>query len=209
MKIAVLAHKEIKEEFLSKNIPPAVDLIMTDSLSSLLLVEKADAYFDLEFEMDDQRIRSLSSLLPSLVLVNSVIYTLEDIDRPFVRINAWPTFLRRNICEIATGEDQKEIAIRLFNDLRWPYQLVKDTPGMVSARIISMIINEGFYTFEEKVSSKNEIDIAMQLGTNYPYGPFEWSGRIGLKNIYQLLSRLHNTDNSYTIAKSLEREIIR
>jgi 3-hydroxybutyryl-CoA dehydrogenase len=207
MRIAVLANKELKEEFVFKKIPPNVDLIFADSHEALLHTKKADAYFDLEFEMDDKRIRELSTLLPSLVFINSVIDTLGDINQPFIRINGWPTLLKRNICEIAAGPGQKETAVRFFDELNWDYQLVGDTPGMVSPRIIAMIINEAYYTYEEKVSSKNEIDIAMKLGTNYPYGPFEWSEMIGLKNIYNLLSRLKNTDSSYTISKSMEIEV--
>ena len=60
---------------------------------------------------------------------------------------------------------------------------VPDVKGFISSRIVSMIINEAYFALEENVSTKEEIDIAMKLGTNYPYGPFEWSKKIGLKNI--------------------------
>ncbi len=45
---------------------------------------------------------------------------------------------------------------------------VKDEPGFVSARIVAMIINEAYFTWEAGTSSKEEIDIAMKLGTGYP-----------------------------------------
>ena len=48
-----------------------------------------------------------------------------------------------------------------------------DIPGFISARVVSMIINEAYFALEEEVSSKEEIDTAMKLGTNYPYGPFD------------------------------------
>jgi 3-hydroxyacyl-CoA dehydrogenase len=44
-----------------------------------------------------------------------------------------------------------------------------------------MIINEAYFALEDNVSTKAETDIAMKLGTNYPYGPFEWGQLIGLK----------------------------
>jgi 3-hydroxybutyryl-CoA dehydrogenase len=207
MKIAVLANNISKEEFLSKKIPSTVEMIMVDSLSQLLLIKNADIYFDLEFIMDDERIKQLSSFLPKPVFVNSVVNTLTEINQPFIRINAWPTFLKRNICEIASGEDQKIIAKEILDKLEWTFQFVPDVPGMISARIISMIINEAYYTFEDGVSTKKEIDIAMKLGTNYPFGPFEWAEKIGLKNIYNLLLQLSKTDSRYTISKSLEKEI--
>jgi 3-hydroxybutyryl-CoA dehydrogenase len=207
MKIAVLANNVSKEEFLSKKIPSTVEIIMAESLSQLLFIKKADAYFDFEFIINDERIKQLNSFLPKPVFINSVINTLTEINQPFIRINAWPTFLKRNVCEIVVDENQKIIAKEILDKLEWSFQFVPDVPGMISARIIAMIINEAYYTFEDDVSTKKEIDIAMKLGTNYPFGPFEWSEKIGLKNIYGLLLQLNKTDSRYTISKSLEKEI--
>ena len=69
-----------------------------------------------------------------------------------------------------------------------------------------MIINEAYFSLSEKVSSKEEIDIAMKLGTNYPYGPFEWSQKIGLKNIYNLLRILEKEESRYKAADLLRDE---
>jgi len=207
MKIAVLANNVSKEEFLSKKISSTVEIIMAESLSQLLFIKNADAYFDFEFIINDERIKQLNSFLPKPVFINSVINTLTEINQPFIRINAWPTFLKRNVCEIVADENQKIIAKEILDKLEWSFQFVPDIPGMISARIIAMIINEAYYTFEDDVSSKKEIDIAMKLGTNYPFGPFEWSEKIGLKNVYDLLLQLSKTDFRYTISKSLEKEI--
>ena len=206
MKIAVLATDLLKEEFLSKKIPSDIELIMVDSFFQFSLIKNADAYFDFEFEMNKERILQLHSLLPKPVFINSVINTLDEIDESFIRIIAWPTFLKRNICEIAAQENNKKTAREIFDKLEWNYHFVPDETGMISARIIAMVINEAYYTFEENVSTKNEIDIAMKLGTNYPYGPFEWSEKIGVKNIYNLLLRLRKTETRYTISKILEKE---
>ena len=73
-----------------------------------------------------------------------------------------------------------------------------DAPGFVSARVISMIINEAFFALEEGVSTPQEIDTAMKLGTAYSYGPFEWSNKIGLQNIVNLLTALSHQNSSYT-----------
>jgi len=70
-----------------------------------------------------------------------------------------------------------------------------------------MIINEAYFALGDKVSTKDEIDTAMKLGTNYPYGPFEWSRKIGLKNVYQLLSVLSKEDHRYIAAPCLEEEV--
>jgi 3-hydroxybutyryl-CoA dehydrogenase len=62
---------------------------------------------------------------------------------------------------------------------------------------------------EEKVSTKEEIDTAMKLGTSYPYGPFEWSRKIGVKNIFELLSVLAKTNARYEPAALLKDEALK
>jgi 3-hydroxybutyryl-CoA dehydrogenase len=209
MKIAVLANDVLRKEFAARPIPDSVELVMVDSLAELLLQEDADAYFDCAFAPGSERVGLLRELLPKPVFINSVVSTLDEIDSPFIRINAWPTFLKRDICELAARVDQRMMATRILDQLQWSYQFTPDVPGMVSARIIAMIINEAYYTFEEGVSSRQEIDIAMKLGTNYPFGPFEWAEKIGLDNIYGLLVRLRETNNRYAISPCLEKEINR
>jgi 3-hydroxybutyryl-CoA dehydrogenase len=66
-----------------------------------------------------------------------------------------------------------------------------------------MIINEAFFTWEAGTSTKEEIDIAMKLGTGYPFGPFEWGEKIGLARVADLLHRLSIEDPVYELAGSL------
>ena len=70
-----------------------------------------------------------------------------------------------------------------------------------------MIINEGYFAVEDNVSSKAEIDTAMKLGTNYPYGPFEWAELIGLNNILGLLQKLNLTDTRYQPSQLLMKAV--
>jgi 3-hydroxybutyryl-CoA dehydrogenase len=70
-----------------------------------------------------------------------------------------------------------------------------------------MIINEAYFALEAGVSSKKEIDIAMKLGTNYPFGPFEWSEKIGLKKIITLLDTLSVSDSRYTPSSLMKKEM--
>ncbi|MFX8832908.1 3-hydroxyacyl-CoA dehydrogenase family protein, partial [Acinetobacter baumannii] len=77
---------------------------------------------------------------------------------------------------------------------------------MLAARVVAMIINEAYFGWGEGISSKADIDIAMKLGTNYPYGPFEWGYKIGVQKILELLQVLSKTDDRYTPAKALIEE---
>ena len=69
-----------------------------------------------------------------------------------------------------------------------------------------MIINEAFYTLEEGTSTKEDINIAMKLGTNYPKGPFEWVDEIGIEHIYEVLDAMQKDshDDRYKICNALK-----
>jgi 3-hydroxybutyryl-CoA dehydrogenase len=66
-----------------------------------------------------------------------------------------------------------------------------------------MIINEAYLSLEEGVSSKEEMNTAMRLGTNYPYGPFEWAEKIGMEHIARLLQALSRQQVRYAPAPLL------
>jgi 3-hydroxybutyryl-CoA dehydrogenase len=51
---------------------------------------------------------------------------------------------------------------------------VADTPGLVVARTVAMLINEGADAVLQGVCTPEGADAAMKLGVNYPAGPFEW-----------------------------------
>ena len=69
----------------------------------------------------------------------------------------------------------------------------------IFARVLGGIINEAMWAVTEEVASQKDIDTAMKLGTNYPHGPLEWAGKIGLKKVQQLLAALNETvaDNRF------------
>jgi len=208
MKIAVLANGLLKEEMQQKISGNDVSIVWANSIEELIVVGDADAYFDLEFSNETERIDKLQRLLTKPVFINAVVDTLSSIGKSFIRINAWHGFLERSISEVVVmDEEQKTKAEKIFDQLNWNHRFVPDIQGMVTARILAMMINEAYYTLQDDVSTKEEIDIAMKLGTNYPFGPFEWSEKIGLKNIYYLLVELSKTDNRYQAAETMVKEV--
>lgn len=139
------------------------------------------------------------------VFIHAVTKTLAELNMPdeVVRINGWPGFLKKNQWEVAGKWDEKWVAIA--SALGKQLIPVPDQPGFITARVLSMIINEAWLALEEGVSSKAEIDIAMKLGTNYPMGPFEWGAQIGEQEIFNLLLELSETDKAYLPATSLQQ----
>jgi 3-hydroxybutyryl-CoA dehydrogenase len=207
MKIVAIAQSSLKQELGSKNLPAGCEWAWVDSVNDLGRHKDADLFFDLDFTMDAARIDELGKLLPAPVIINSVVHTLGDIGRPFVRINAWPGFLERNMHELVVPDEKTTSQINtLYKTAGWQYKIAPDIPGMISARILAVIINEAYFTFQEQISTKSEIDTAMKLGTNYPFGPFEWSERIGLEKIDRLLTALLAAGDRYAIAHTLKKE---
>ena len=68
---------------------------------------------------------------------------------------------------------------------------VADGPGLVRARVVCAIINEAATALAEGVATAREIDVAMRLGMNYPYGPLDWGDRLGLDLVLGVMRGLH------------------
>lgn len=204
MKIAVITDTALKEELLAQGMQKAIEV---EWLPEPIAVEDADCYIDLLFHPGAERIDQLKKLQPALIIVNSVIATLNKLPENFIRINGWPTFLKRAVVESScNSDDLKARAEKIVGCFNKTAEWVPDVPGFISARVISMIINEAWFALDEKVSSKNEIDTAMKLGTNYPYGPFEWGEKIGLEKVVELLTTLSTSNSRYEPAALLKKE---
>ncbi len=204
MKIAVLADEDLKEELMAQGLSPDAEVKWLKEINSL---QDIVAYIDLSIKKDAKRIEELKKLSSALVIINSVSTTLSELPPNFVRVNGWPTFLKRSTTEAASANEVNRTKTeKIFACFNKTIEWVPDIPGFISARVVSMIINEAYFTLQDEVSSKEEIDIAMKLGTNYPYGPFEWSKKIGLQNVNDLLSNLVKTDSRYEPAALLKKE---
>jgi 3-hydroxybutyryl-CoA dehydrogenase len=141
------------------------------------------------------------------IFINSVSITLKEMNAApnVLRINGWNSFISRSTWEIAgkmTHSVQQVCAAMGRTIIPVP-----DEPGFVSARVIAMIINEAYFALEDKISTPEEIDIAMKLGTNYPFGPFEWASIIGVGRIFDLLQKLSTQDQRYNPAQLLKASL--
>ena len=207
MRLVVLTNEQLKEELLSNGVSDDCKIDWISSPKELLSHTDADAVIDLLFEDNGYDVSHLTNYLKKSVFVNSMNKTIVEIGLPVIRINAWPGFLKRNIAEVSIADEvNKNKAEKILSLLNRKAEWVPDIKGFISPRIVSMIINEAYFTLEEQVSTKEEIDIAMKLGTNYPFGPFEWSKKIGLKKIAGLLKELSITEKRYQPSSLLLKE---
>jgi 3-hydroxybutyryl-CoA dehydrogenase len=77
-----------------------------------------------------------------------------------------------------------------------------DTPGLVVARTIAMLINEGADAVLQGVCTTAGADSAMKLGVNYPAGPFEWLAGWSEAGVAELIDRLdlHHRGERYRVS---------
>jgi 3-hydroxybutyryl-CoA dehydrogenase len=86
---------------------------------------------------------------------------------------------------------------------------VKDAPGLVFPRILSLIVNEAARSLDEGVAA-GDIDTAMRLGVNYPAGPLGWADRAGLDEVLAVLEGLQREtgDDRYRPAPLIRKMVL-
>lgn len=87
---------------------------------------------------------------------------------------------------------------------------VADTPGLVVARTVAMLVNEAADAVLQGVCTPEGADAAMKLGVNYPAGPFEWLARWGAGGVIGVLQALdnHYRGERYRVSPWLRRQAV-
>lgn len=204
MRIAVITNEVLKVELLAHGLQEGLDI---EWMSAPAATGSFDACIDLLFDDSPDHVSALANMQTALYLLNDVCRCDISLPGTIVRFNGWKTCLGRSVMELAKADTNTmattEKILAYFNrKTEW----VPDQPGFVTARVISMIINEAYLALEAGVSTKEDIDIAMQSGTSYPHGPFAWSQLIGLRLIEQLLMKLSATSDRYQPSRLLQQE---
>ena len=203
-KLIVAGDETRLSDFFYKPIPERFNVVIINSPTELSGHSDATGVFILtDHPLDFFPLPPALQNIPVFVNAINQNFTPDHSGACLVRINAWPGFLRYPLLEISSPVTDITEAEKLLDQLQWPFRKVADQPGMLTPRVIAMIINEACLTVQENVSTKEQIDIAMRLGTNYPLGPFEWAKKIGAGNIFSLLTTLSTTDHRYIPATEM------
>ena len=67
----------------------------------------------------------------------------------------------------------------------------RDLGKQILWRVLSMLINEAIDAFFLNIASKEDIDLAMTKGVNYPKGLLSWADELGLSNVLNQLEELY------------------
>jgi len=104
--------------------------------------------------------------------------------------------------------DQHQI-IALFQQLKKQVIICPDSPGMINARIMAMLINEAADALFNGIASFKDIDLAMHYGTNYPQGLLQLASHIGWQNPATVLTELHHWfgDDRYRLSPYIRNQL--
>jgi 3-hydroxybutyryl-CoA dehydrogenase len=214
MKILLRGEKIVTNELKQKLTAAEVTEIQ-DSDYPKIDLNAFDMIFDLSIDENSNALKYYAPLKNIPVFVGAVKTQLaaaanlygREILCTLIGINDLPTFVNRSLAEVSLLNKTDEPTLhQIMLNLGWEYKLVQDRVGMVTPRIIMMIINEACYTLQEGTASMQDIDTSMKLGTNYPFGPFEWADRIGIKHVYETLKAVYDDthDERYKICPMLK-----
>lgn len=88
-----------------------------------------------------------------------------------------------------------------------PLLRVGDAPGGVFPRLLAAVVNEAALAVDEGIASPADVDLAMRLGVNHPFGPFQWADRVGVQALAGILEGLRDYygEERYRAAPGLRR----
>lgn len=219
MNILIIGETKNLEEARAKFGESHQYMLEKDHREAERFVVGSDLVFDFVLDEEPFEVEVYADKANSKIFINTAKISLAElanlgehhIKANLFGFNGLPTFLNRTILETSVLKpydvpDLVEQCKRLGTE----FLIVDDRVGLVTPRVICMIINEAYYTAQEGTASRADIDIAMKLGTNYPYGPFEWCQRIGVKHVYELLEAVYEDthDERYKICSLLKKEYL-
>ena len=144
--------------------------------------------------IDENSSANVPVLISSLCVQVSEVASTSNRPERLIGLGLYNSFSKAKMIEIApskiTDAGILKNAESILSSLGLNYSIVPDKVGLVFPRTVSMIINEAAQVYSEQIASKEDIDTAMKLGTNYPFGPLEWADRLGVDLVFNILSAL-------------------
>jgi len=158
---------------------------------------------NIDLEKKRKNLEALDKALPVITAIVSSSVTVSATEQSLwinhksrlVGFCALPTLSKTSLVEVAptvfSPAETIQVVQRFFTSVGKEIELVQDRVGMVFPRIVCQIINEAAFALQEEIATPQDIDLAMKLGANYPLGPIEWADKLGMQQVYAVLSALH------------------
>ncbi|MFP3898806.1 MAG: 3-hydroxyacyl-CoA dehydrogenase family protein [Dehalococcoidia bacterium] len=92
---------------------------------------------------------------------------------------------------LLTSEETVKVSLDFVGSLGKETVVVKDSPGFVTNRIVTLVFNEAAKLLEENLASVEDIDKIEKLSHNWPMGPFELADLVGIDVVVDLLEGIY------------------
>jgi 3-hydroxybutyryl-CoA dehydrogenase len=148
---------------------------------------------------------------PQAICLHAGSLTVLDAGGSAVGFHALPPLSGSRLVELTAGPDSAESAVaateRFFGSLGKLTAWVSDGPGLVLGRVVCQVINEAAFALSEGVGSREDIDVGVVHGLNYPRGILAWADAIGLDHVLGVLDALNLEygEERYRVAPVLRR----
>jgi 3-hydroxybutyryl-CoA dehydrogenase len=158
---------------------------------------------NIDLQRKRKNLEALDTALPVTTAITSSSVTVSATEQAswinhksrLVGLCALPTLSKAGLVEVAptvfSPAETIQVVQKFFQSVGREIELVQDRVGMVFPRIICQIINEAAFALQEEIAAPQDIDTAMRQGANFPLGPIEWADRLGMQQVYAVLSALH------------------
>lgn len=181
------------------SLPDKTSIVSTPTATAAVAMEVTIA----DRAVKQRNVKALDAALPATAPIISsslIVTTVEQASwiagkHRLAGCAALPTYASKLTVEVAptvfTPRQTIDAVGAFYASIGQRIELVQDRVGLVSARIICQLINEAAFALQEDVARPEDVDTAMQLGVNYPHGPFAWAEILGLRNVVAILQALH------------------
>jgi 3-hydroxybutyryl-CoA dehydrogenase len=164
-----------------------------------------DLIIDLHVRDSKNRRIILTDMLGDLnssapILCNTVATTATELvsrigagDR-IIGLAALPGLIASDIVEISfphgARHGNQEIVTDFFASIGKRIEVVSDEVGMVTPRLLTVLINEAVLVCQQDLVGSEAVD-ALLAKAMHDGGPLEWGRRIGWRNVFTVLSAMH------------------
>jgi 3-hydroxybutyryl-CoA dehydrogenase len=217
MNILIIGEEQHYTAFLQKGGLSGHRVQQVTTAERIETLEDYRLVIDLDFDEHTERARIYAKHPQVPVLAAIVRTSLADVMNNYafeqgfniIGCNWLPGFVAMPVTEVSVMDEEQKIRMaQIMEELGWEYEIVEDRVGLVTPRVVCMIINEAYMAAEEGTASREDINIAMRLGTNYPRGPFEWCEEISVRQVYSVLDAVYKATGNerYKISALLAQE---